>query len=215
MVARDGTKLRFDNMLRSTRPTGRPFSRPAGPPVRKQETQYFIALLPPDDIQREVTDFKHYIASTWGPRYALKSPPHITLHPPFAWPERNLSALSQSLREFAGRQASFAVQLEHFGSFPPRVVFIQPLENPAMAAMAEKLLKHLESNLNFVDERHHHPFHPHVTIAHRDVDERAFPQIWRYFRQQVYERSFVAKEMALLESVQGRWLVKERFGLGG
>ena len=46
-------------------------------------SRFFIAILPPETIQREITDFKEEIARDFKSSHALKSPPHITLLMPF------------------------------------------------------------------------------------------------------------------------------------
>lgn len=179
----------------------------------KRDPFFFIGILPPKDLQREVTEYKKYIADTWGPLHAFKSPPHLTVHPPFAWPERRLPPLMRSLQAFAAAHASFPVQLKDFGAFPLRVVFINVVENPALKVLFQDLIAHLETSLGFSDQRNHHPFHPHMTIAHRDVEENMFPSIWRHFNAQTYDRTFQADAISLLESVNGRWIEREVFAL--
>ncbi|UJH91222.1 hypothetical protein LZ575_21950 [Antarcticibacterium sp. 1MA-6-2] len=44
---------------------------------------YFIAILPPEDIRRQIKDFKMEIALKYGAKHALKLPAHITLKSPF------------------------------------------------------------------------------------------------------------------------------------
>lgn len=179
----------------------------------KRDPFFFIGILPPKDLQREVTEFKKYIADTWGPLHAFKSPPHLTLHPPFAWPERRLPPLTRSLQSFAADHTSFPIQLQGFGAFPLRVIFIQVLENPLLNTLFQDLVAHLETTLSFADQRNHHPFHPHMTIAHRDVEEAVFPTMWRHFSAQSYERVFEVEALSLLESVNGRWIERETFAL--
>lgn len=201
------------------RPTMRPRdTRPRDTRSRDMKPRdpfFFIGILPSRVLQREITEFKQYICDTWGPSHAFKSPPHLTIHPPFGWPERRLPPLYRSLQEFTATQAPFQVHLKDFGAFPPKVLFIQPLENEALNALFQGLMTHLEKSLEFVDDRNHHPFHPHVTIAHRDVEERDFPAIWRYFQDKTYERTFDVQALTLLESVNNRWMVKETFTFGG
>jgi len=62
----------------------------------KKAPLFFVALLPPEDLQREISAFKKHIANTWGACHALKSPPHITLQPPFDWPENELASLKNA-----------------------------------------------------------------------------------------------------------------------
>jgi 2'-5' RNA ligase len=177
----------------------------------RKDPLFFIALIPPEDLQREVTDFKQFIADNWGARHALKSPPHITLHPPFAWPESDLAQLKNCLSKFASEQTPFIVNLKNFGSFPPRVIFIKPLKNKNLEQIFQTLLTQLKANLGFSDPRKKQPFHPHVTIAHRDLTEQDFPKVWDYFKEKNFEKQFEANTLTLLRNVRGKWETETNF----
>ena len=47
--------------------------------------RYFIAVVLPLDIRREVYNFKKIMAERYFARHAFKCPAHITLHMPFKW----------------------------------------------------------------------------------------------------------------------------------
>lgn len=166
---------------------------------------YFIAVLPPEEIQAEITAFKERIAGTWGTRHALRSPPHITLFPPFSWPDRQLPALIKSLGSFAKGLTAFYVELKNFEAFPPGVIFVNPLKNKQLELLFQKLARHLELNFHCTDARNARPFHPHMTIAHRDLPEDSFPAIWTAFRDKSYERIFRVNAIVLLKQENGRW----------
>lgn len=172
---------------------------------------YFIAILPPPEIQDEVTAFKAHIAATWGPGHALKSPPHLTLFPPFAWPDSRLEALANSLADFAKIQSPMELTLNGFQAFPPRVVFVCPVKNQQLEDLFHALVRTLHNQLGLHDERNRRPFHPHMTIAHRDVDALQFRKIWDFYRSQHYERVFSARSIALLVLDHGRWKVWRSF----
>ncbi|MDE5096246.1 MAG: 2'-5' RNA ligase family protein, partial [Trichodesmium sp. St11_bin5] len=57
----------------------------------------FVALVPPENIQNQVTEIKEYFSRNYNSSHALKSVPHITLQPPFKWPTENLTLLQESL----------------------------------------------------------------------------------------------------------------------
>jgi 2'-5' RNA ligase len=48
-------------------------------------SRFFIALLPPQMIQDYANQIKQYFAEQYTSQGAQKSPPHITLQPPFVW----------------------------------------------------------------------------------------------------------------------------------
>ncbi len=180
----------------------------------RHDPLYLIALLPPPEIRDEITAFKHQIAQKWGARHALKSPPHITLQPPFGWPDKQLPALSNSLAEFARQQAPFSVQLKNFGAFPPRVIFVEPLKNNQLERLFKNLISWLHAKFEFVDNRNNRSFHPHITIAHRDLKDSDFPEVWAAYRELPYERVFKAMELSLLKHADGEWHIYRNFKLG-
>lgn len=95
------------------------------------QQRLFLALLPPPDLQEQVTAIKQQFAEQFASRAALRSPPHITLVPPFEWPTAQLAALTGSLEAFAKEQAPVAVELCGFGAFPPRVIYIHVEPSPS------------------------------------------------------------------------------------
>lgn len=177
----------------------------------KKDPLFFIALLPPEDVQRDITAFKTHIADTWGARHALKSPPHITLQPPFLWPENELGSLKNCLADFAAEQTPFSIQLRNFGSFAPRVVFVKPLKNKFLEQIFQNLTAALKRDFGFDDPRNHRPFRPHVTVAHRDLGERDFPGVWAFFREKKFEKKFEADAVTLLRNIQGKWEIEAQF----
>ncbi|NEQ19818.1 MAG: hypothetical protein F6K28_10405 [Microcoleus sp. SIO2G3] len=64
---------------------------------------YFIALLPPEEIQDYANQIKQYFADHYGSRHAQKSPPHITLQPPFEWAYSGIPALEEYVERILER----------------------------------------------------------------------------------------------------------------
>lgn len=180
----------------------------------KRHPLFFIALLPPPDIQREVTDFKNFIADGWHARHALKSPPHLTLVPPFEWPQGELAPLRSFLEKFARNEPAFMLSLDNFGAFAPRVVFVKPYPSEALDRMFKRLIAALKSELGFEDPRNRRAYHPHMTIAHRDLAEEDFQAVWSHFRNESYVRRFPVRHISLLELRAGHWEVCAEFPIG-
>lgn len=174
---------------------------------------YFIAVMPDEKIQKEVTAFKHYCQRHFGAGHALKSPPHITLIPPYRWREEQLPALRDVLDLFALGQTPFAVQLKDFAAFPPRVIFVNVRENKHLTALHTSLLKKLENSLDYHDHRAAR-FHPHMTIAHRDLTKPAFFKAWDHFSKQHYQRQFLVDRLVLLHHHNRKWEIEQEFSFG-
>ncbi len=171
---------------------------------------FFIALLPPKELQREVTAFKQDCARLFGASHALKTPPHITLIPPFAWPRARLRELGDTLEEFASGQAAFEVELLGFNCFKPRVIFVDIVENQPLKELQHALFYHLKKRPGWEDTGENR-FHPHMTIAYRDLRHSIFPEAWAHFSKMEYQRKFQVAGLVLLEHVQRRWEVLEEY----
>lgn len=178
--------------------------------IQMRDPLYFIALLPEEEIQNEVTAFKQYCARYFGASHSLTSPPHITLVAPFSWPKTALPELTAALDDFAVEQSPFEVQLRDFGSFPPRVIYVDIVPNPALKTLASDLAGFLETQVGLKRESTH-GFNPHMTIAHRDLQREVFPTAWKHFSGLSFQRTFEASGITLLRHEQRRWEIANTY----
>lgn len=171
---------------------------------------YFIAILPDERIQKEVTAFKHFCRQHFGAEHALNSPPHITLTPPYRWTDEQLPTLVDALDMFALGQSSFEVRLRNFSSFAPKVIYVDVVENEYLSVLQRKLLNKLEHALAYRDQRAKN-FHPHLTIAHRDLQRADFYPAWEHFSKQKFYREFTVDQIALLHHHNRKWHIYKAF----
>ena len=118
------------------------------PKEKLQDPLYFIAIIPPEPILSEVLAMKEEMANSYASKAALRSPPHITLHMPFRWPDKKSKALSTVLQEVAKDNAPIPVVLKDFGAFPPRVIYVGVEENKKLEELQSDLLKRIRMGLN-------------------------------------------------------------------
>lgn len=171
---------------------------------------FFLALLPGSPVEREVTAFKEVCAQLFQASHALKSPPHITLIPPFRWPSQQLPVLAGALQDFAARQKSFDITLRGFNCFEPGVIFVDVVENQQLKMLQSGLFHFLQQAFGLPDERGKR-FHPHMTIAHRDLKPTVFPKAWEHFSNLDYQRTFSVDRLTLLEHAERMWQAREEF----
>jgi 2'-5' RNA ligase len=171
---------------------------------------FFIALLPPEDIAEEATAFKELAAQRFRSRRALNSPPHITLQPPFRWPEERIGEIESLLADFAKAATPFQQELRDFDCFKPRVIFVNVVLNDALQDLAARLAAALRPLIG-EDQIEKRPYHPHMTVAFKDLKPRYFYPAWEYFSRQKYERAFQADALYLLKHDGGKWVVKSAF----
>lgn len=181
-------------------------------PMKSSERLFFIALLPPVEIQNEVTEIKQYFAENYGSRHALKSPPHVTLQPPFKWSTEKVDFLEECLTEFSRTYYPIPIILSGFGAFPPRVIYVNVIKTPELLGIQKALMSHLEITLNLVDEvSKRRPFSPHMTVAFKDLTRKNFRTAWPEFEQKSLEYKFTVPRLTLLVHNGQRWNIKAEF----
>ncbi len=181
----------------------------------KGKQLYFIAVLPPSPILEEIVILKHHFEKHYQSKASLNSPPHITLHMPFEWKEEKEAKLTHALSGFCENQHSVTIYLENFGCFEPRVVYINVVKNPVLDALQKELHQFFKKELNLFNAQYKDlPFHPHVTLAFRDLKKPMFYTAWEEFREKKFEHSFKADRICLLKHDRKAWQVRSEFLLG-
>lgn len=182
--------------------------------MNSPKRRFFIALVPPPEIQDYTNQVKQIFADRYHSRAALKSPPHITLQPPFEWLADDLPTLSQALTEFALQQAAVPVTLSGYGAFVPRVVFINVVKTGELLALQAALMAYLEAKLGIGDRTAKtRPFAPHMTVGFRDLTKPNFRTAWAEFQPQSLEFEFTATHLTLLIHNGQRWNICQEFPL--
>lgn len=173
---------------------------------------YFIALLPPQEIQDNATQIKQHFADKYVSRHALKSPPHITLQPPFEWEDANVPILEATLKNFASTREPIPITLSGYNAFPPRVIYIDVVRSPELLALHQDFMAYLESSLAIVDQvGKTRPFAPHMTVAFKDLTKQNFKAAWTEFEKRQLHFEFTASCLTLLLHDGKRWNVKSEF----
>jgi len=162
--------------------------------------QYFIALIPPSPIYEEGTALKQYLKEKYNTKAALNSPPHLTLHMPFKWKEENEQSLLIKLQSFRSGVKPFTLQLLNFNAFPPRVIFIDVVHNEQLIIFQNELVKHCKRELNFFNADYkNRPYHPHLTLAFRDLKKQNFKEAWSEFSTRTFSKEFIIEKFYLLK----------------
>jgi 2'-5' RNA ligase len=174
---------------------------------------YFIAIVAPEAINRLVLEWKQYMLQEFKCKVALKSPAHITLIPPFEMSATGQAALEDAIAAFSLQQQSFSIQLKDFAAFKPRVIYVHVQPNDLLNDLKASLEVNLLKNKQFPIKKEDRPFHPHVTIANRDLRKEDFPLAWLHFQQIGYEVSFTANAISLLQHNGQIWEVARAFPL--
>lgn len=175
--------------------------------------RFFIALIPPQAIQ----DYANQVIQELGDRFQMgtaKAPPHVTLQAPFQWPLSQVEALEGCLQQQSQSFTSVPVQIQGFGVFAPRVLYLNVLKTAELLMLQANLAIALETHLGIVDAKSKtRSFAPHLTVASRNVTRETFKQAWADLKTRSVELEWLSDRLMLLIHDGQRWQVRSDFPL--
>ena len=166
---------------------------------------YFVALVAPREINQQVLKWKNYFKEHFKCIVALKSPAHITLIPPFWMNEELEDALISSINEFSATKNKFELQLKDFAAFKPKVIYVDVIKNEMLIELYDSLFNFIQAENTYPLNKEDRPFHPHVTLATRDLYKKAFFEAWEIFSTKKYEASWLVDGISLLRHNKKNW----------
>lgn len=168
---------------------------------------YFIALVAPKEINDDMLKWKQFMKERFECAVALRSPAHITLIPPFWMDEHLEQDIEKAMHSFSKHQDPFDIRLENFGAFKPRVIYVDVVLSAKLTDLHAQFQEHMMETGLFPINMDPRPYHPHVTIATRDLNKKAFNEAWNIFQEKKYEASWVTRGISLLRHDQKKWEV--------
>lgn len=165
---------------------------------------FFVAICLPEPTAGEVRKLQQDAATHFQSRAALRSPAHITLVPPFSTSEDRIEVIAQAIGNVASTQKPYEIALDGFGHFGNRVIFLKVNSQADMGQQAAVLLKVLQ-DIDLPLKTEDRAFHPHVTIAFKDLRRQYFEDAYSYFKGIQFSHHFTARDYTLLKREEGRW----------
>jgi 2'-5' RNA ligase len=197
-----------DNDSRENRYNGRQqYNRPSNRPVPLPEgfALYYIAAICPDEVNNQVQVFKQYMHDKYGSRAAQKSPAHLTIVPPFKAEEDMEKLLLEFVATYNFGIVPFDIRLNGFNHFDNKVLFVDVVPNDSLNEMEKDINIQFGTEFPAIIFRTKPDFHPHVTIATRDIPENKFDEVWAYFQQQQIDAQYTCKELFVMKLDRGVW----------
>lgn len=165
-----------------------------------------IAILPPKAISDLVKEEQQLIAERWGPQHAMRTPPHLTIIPPLAVNPASFNTIKQIAIDIASSNQPFELQLKGYGAFRPRVIFINPIITGELQSLYRHWRDALEAALPALLDRYpDRPYHPHLTLAHRDVYADQFTSMWRHYQGKWFDAIFEVNSFWILHHGRSGW----------
>ncbi len=172
---------------------------------------YFIALIPHSELRDEIRAVKEHMRDHYGAGHALKSPAHITLQMPFKRPPSEERGMCDALAGFALKEKPFNVELNGYGAFVPRVIFIKIVEPAPLKSLHVRLRDVLLTDLGFGPGEILNDLQPHITVATRDLAREAFSEAWQEMKNEEFISSFEVRSIFLLRHNGRNWDILEEF----
>jgi 2'-5' RNA ligase len=165
---------------------------------------YFIAIMLPSHLNEKVLKYKNLMLEKYNCQVGLKSPAHITLVPPFWMEDEKEEQLISDINSLSRDLHPFQVSTNNFSAFSPRTIFIAVSPNDQLAEIKKR------SDFFFKSNSYHikietRPFHPHITIATRDLFKKSFHEIWPWFAEKKFEEEWIADGLSLLRHNKKNW----------
>lgn len=165
---------------------------------------YFIALVLPPELNEKVLGFKNYMREHFHCKVALKSPAHITLVPPFWMEAEQEEQLIADLDRFS-IQEPFTLRSNDFSAFKPRTIFVALHPSAALEQLKKSCDDFFASREIYKMKIDTRPFHPHITVATRDLTKKDFHVAWPHFKQKTFSAEWQAEGISLLKHNKKNW----------
>jgi 2'-5' RNA ligase len=166
---------------------------------------YFIAIVLPQHLNEKVLKYKNLMLEKYNCKVGLKSPAHITLVPPFWLQEEKEKPLIDDIDILSKQPGPFSISTNHFSAFKPKTIFIAVAPNAKLNSVKMATDDFFTNNSFYsirVDTR---PFHPHITIATRDLYKKSFLEIWPWFAEKKFEEEWIAEGISVLRHNKKNW----------
>ncbi|MEJ6979410.1 2'-5' RNA ligase family protein [Pedobacter sp. P351] len=173
---------------------------------------YLTAIIPPQDLAEEIDEIRKELSDQYKVYAALKPPVHITLYKPLSIKEDIEERLIKLLKPVCFEHEPFKIDLLNFDSFNIQTLYIAAVKNPLLSALQKDLSAvYTKNKIDSKEIKSHSAFHPHITIAYRDIPPGVFPVIWNEYKNKKFKRSFLADHFSLLKHDGKRWQLFKEF----
>jgi len=167
---------------------------------------YFIALILPSPFLGDAQSLKERFRDEYDCKASLNSPPHITLHMPFQWKEKKEEKLLDALGTFSSGKNPFIISFNNFSCFAPKVIYIDITSSESLTSLQKELYRFCKTELNLFNAQYRDlPFHPHVTLAFRDLKKDQFIRAWAEFQEKKFSGDFPIDKITLLKHDGKLW----------
>lgn len=139
--------------------------------------------------------------------------PHITLKAPFTITAHRDAEVLGWFENIKANVNSFEIMLNGFGAFDnPKnpVIFVKPEDSVTLCVLQKDILNSFRQQFPEIPVHfHEESFHPHMTIAYRDLEYVEFEKAWKIYREKNFTARFNANSFYLLKHNKVQWKIAE------
>ncbi len=176
--------------------------------------KYFLAIVPDESLLAEAENLKLKLREKFGIKYALRSPAHVTVKMPFSYNEAKEGKLVEKLKSFLAGVDPFEIEVNGVDNFRNRVVFWNVEANERLNAFQQALKIYCKRELNLVDELSDRNFHPHMTIAFKDIKPKQFDEVYEFVKGIPIHAMIDIRELTILKRLDSRWVIYKKIKMG-
>ncbi|RZK04145.1 MAG: hypothetical protein EOO43_22770 [Flavobacterium sp.] len=166
---------------------------------------YFMAIVLPDDLNKKIVSYKQYMLEKYNCKVGLKSPAHITIIPPYWMDGEKEQEILVQLDIICKEIKTFPVVTKNFSAFIPRTIFIDVEVDETLKNTKKTIDQFFSTHTEYGAKVDSRLFHPHITIATRDLYKKAFAEAWSYFEDKKFKVSFTALGLSVLRHNKVNW----------
>lgn len=166
---------------------------------------YFIAIVLPQLLNEKVLKYKQMMLDKYNCKVGLKSPAHITLVPPFWMEDEKEQQLISDIDSLNNHLHPFLILTNNFSAFKPKTIFIAVAPNEQLNEIKKLTDEIFKDNLFYKIKIDARPFHPHITIATRDLFKKSFYEIWPWFEEKKFLEEWTAEGISILRHNKKNW----------
>jgi 2'-5' RNA ligase len=165
---------------------------------------YFIAIVLPGELNKKMLKWKNFMHEKFGCKVGLSSPAHITLIPPFWMHEEKEQELIADTNSISLSARPFRITTKNFSAFKPRTIYADVVVNEKLGSLKTAIDKFF-SETDYKIKTESRPFHPHITIATRDLRKKDFYEAWTLFETKKFQAEWEPSGLSVLRHNSKNW----------
>jgi 2'-5' RNA ligase len=167
---------------------------------------YFIAIVLPAELIKKILKWKELMHEKYGCAVGLRSPAHITVVPPFWMEDEKEQQLLEDVDTISSAVEPFTITINNFSAFKPKTIFADVVVNDELRSLKAAVDSYF-SQAAYKIKIDTRPFHPHITIATRDLHKKDFQDAWPMFETKKWKAEWEAKGLSVLRHNGACWEV--------